>query len=78
MGLSVEDFRHKRKHGMPCSVGVALEAMRPAVRAVFTEAMALPVRDVQHVRVAELLEAEGHTVGKQQVGRHRRGECGCG
>lgn len=76
--MSVEDFREKRKHGMPCSVGVALAAMRPDVRAVFVEAMALPVRDVQHVRVAELLEAEGHKVGKQQVGRHRRGECGCG
>lgn len=68
----------RARPGIPCSVGALLESLPPDEAAGLRDILDAPWRVWPHVKVEEAIREEGHQVGDQQVGRHRRGRCGCG
>lgn len=62
--------------GRPCSVGVLLATLAPDERAAL-DAMLAPGSGWSHAQVARALDEEGHRVGYQTIGTHRRGQCRC-
>lgn len=74
--ISLDEFTAPSKPRHPCSVDLALKALPDDDRPVFVEAMSLPVDQVTHARVIEMFARYDLKLG-QQVGRHRRGLCGC-
>lgn len=82
---SVEAFRQAvaaaaRPTG--CGVGLVLDSLDPDLRAAVNEA--LGNRSVSHSRIAAALREvgaslpDGRPLAQQTIGRHRRGDCGCG
>lgn len=66
----------RRKTGMPCSVAAVLEALSPKEAAILRDWLGSPEWTARSI--FEALLVEGHQVGLQTIGRHRRGECRCG
>lgn len=66
-------------HGLPCSVGVLLDTLPPEER----DALELMLGDPDKRNgwnasdIYDALVAEGHTVGRQTIGRHRGRKCRC-
>jgi len=61
--------------GEPCSVG-ALLAELPKAEAEALRGMLEDSRWAQNA-IYDMLGQEGHTVGRQSIGRHRRRQCRC-
>ena len=63
-------------HGDPCSVGTLLAALpkaeADALRGILAD------KAWTHESIFDTLIEEGHEVGRQTIGRHRRGQCRCG
>ena len=84
MGLSedlaalVEEGAGKRRSR--CSVGAALERMDDTDRSALEAQLALSQHDEHFLSAPALrrvLAANGHDVGLQQLGIHRRRQCRC-
>lgn len=69
------DKTPKRATGLPCSVG-ALEDRLDGKEADALYAM-LHTLGWSATRVYDALEAEGYTVGRQSINRHRSRACRC-
>ncbi len=62
-------------HGLPCSIGRLLTTLNPDD--VSTLADCLADDDWTNEMIYQLVTADGHDVGRQSIGRHRRGQCRC-
>lgn len=62
-------------HGLPCSIGVLLGAL-PTAEADGLRTM-LDDRRWSENSLTIALKDEGHAVGRQSIGRHRRKQCRC-
>lgn len=62
-------------HGKPCSVGALLDTLAATDQSELLSWLDDP--SVEHESIWRSLRKAGHRVGKQTVGRHRRGECKC-
>ncbi|MGH9088824.1 MAG: hypothetical protein ACRDYZ_12075 [Acidimicrobiales bacterium] len=62
-------------HGLPCSVGALLEQIDGAER----DALNAILYDLgwNAVQIYDALRAEGYSVGRQSINRHRGGKCRC-
>ena len=76
MGLSVDAFASSTSRGPRCGFSFVIDALPPDDLAVLDTVMADPL--VTSIRIAEVLEAEGHRISSFTVNRHRRGRCSCG
>ena len=67
-----------RRTGLPCSIG-ALEATLPNDElAALRVMLGTPEqRGWSAAAIYDALTAEGYTVGRQSINRHRGGSCGC-
>ena len=61
----------------PCSVGVLLKELPKREAKALRELLDAPWRVWPHTEVEAAIRGEGHHVGYQQVGKHRRGQCSC-
>lgn len=66
----------RSRQGLPCSVAELLELL-PKTESAALRRM-LGDRAWTDNAIYEAVVDEGHTVGRQSVGRHRRGVCRCG
>lgn len=66
----------RRQTGSPCSVGSLLERLGASEATVLRDW--LGSNDWSARAIFEAVTTEGHTIGLQSIGRHRRGECRCG
>ena len=70
----------ERRTGLPCSVGQLLNTLEGDEH----EALVAMLGDQEKrdgwpsEAIFDALTAEGHHVGYQTIGRHRRGRCKCG
>lgn len=67
--------------GLPCSMADALEAINaadPELHSDLTQWLAGEGPRWSDAEVHRALQSLGYRVGKQTVGRHRRGNCRCG
>lgn len=64
-----------RPTGRPCSVAALLDSM-PDDDAETLRGWLANVR-ASELGIWQELKAEGYTVGRQQIGLHRRGQCRC-
>ena len=76
--MALTDHRPKpgRTRGPLCSVLLTLTELDEADRAELQSWLDDPRITSESIWTS--LANAGHRVGKQTVGRHRRGECGCG
>jgi hypothetical protein len=65
----------RRGPGQPCSVGALLDRLPPDEKAALHAMMGELGWSQQRIYAA--LEAEGHEVGRQTIGRHRSKACRC-
>lgn len=75
----IKDQQHPSKmSGLPCSIGVLLAQLEGDERAALLEMLGTPERRgwSQH-QIYDALTAEGYTVGRQSINRHRAGHCRC-
>lgn len=64
--------------GRPCSVGALLEALDGDERAALLHMLGTPEqRGWSEGEIYDALIAEGYTVGRQSINRHRGGRCRC-
>jgi hypothetical protein len=65
-------------HGHPCSVGELLNSL-PTTEAEALNLMltGTPERRWSQTEIFDAVTAEGHTVGRQSINRHRSGRCRC-
>ncbi len=61
--------------GLPCSVAQILAGLDDDDRTVLQRA--LSDRQISAGQIYNALVAEGHSVGRQTIPRHRRGHCRC-
>lgn len=61
--------------GTPCSVGALLDRLDAPERQALEDMMG-PL-GWSAARIYDALEAEGHEVGRQTIGRHRSRSCRC-
>ena len=69
----------ERNFGMPCSIGTLLNTL-PADEVAALQAMLGTPEQRSPWTASEIydaLQAEGHTVGYQTIGRHRGRKCRC-
>lgn len=64
----------RRQPGTPCSVAELLAKLNNDDRAALHAALDSRQSSSE---IYWALRDEGHTVGKQTIGRHRRGDCRC-
>lgn len=77
MGLkALKEQGHKPKFGRRCIIAVVFDSLDQEDADFLTDAL-LPDSQFTHTDIALALQDDGHDVGRQQVGRHRRGECTC-
>jgi len=69
------DTTPQRSAGLPCSVGALLDRL-PDDEAAALNRM-LHELGWSAARIYDALEAEGHEVGRQTIGRHRSRACRC-
>lgn len=74
MPLAEKLQKPKRPTGLPCSVAVLLRNLNNEDRAALYAALD---GNQSSSDIYWALRDEGHKVGKQTIGRHRRGECRC-
>jgi len=67
----------KPVHGKPCSVGEARASMDKASAKDFDAWLRGEGLRLDDTQMWKALQAMGHRVAKQTVGRHRRGDCRC-
>lgn len=70
----------QRGPGKPCSVAMTMSRMQaenPVLHDELTGWLATGTRNRSDRQMHEYLQASGYTVGRQTLGRHRRGECRC-
>jgi hypothetical protein len=77
MGLLDDVQKETYRHGGQCSVGHALAAMPPNLRAETIEVLALPLEQAQHAAIVRALKKRDVTLSAFSVARHRRGDCAC-
>lgn len=61
----------------PCSVGALLADLEPNEAQALKKMLDAPWRVWPHLAIETAIREEGHAVGNQQVGKHRRGQCSC-
>ena len=61
--------------GYPCSVGRLLTTLDAADVKFLADCLASD--DWSSTMIYQLLTTDGHDVGRQSIGRHRRGDCRC-
>ena len=63
-------------HGPPCGVAVT----RQTIAAEDVETLDRLMSDhlVSHAKISRALRHIGHHLSQASIGRHRRGDCGCG
>lgn len=64
------------QRGPRCTVAVVLAKLDGSDRTDLEHA--LENRDVTASAIFRVLREDGHNIGDQAIGRHRRGECACG
>jgi hypothetical protein len=68
----------KPMHGTPCSVGALLENLAGAELDALRTMLGTPdARGWSASAIYDALIAEGHSVGYQQINKHRGGKCRC-
>ena len=63
------------RKGSHCSAGLVLDSLDEVYRAEVDAALADPA--IYTSSIAELMSADGHEIGVQNLNRHRRGRCMC-
>ena len=65
-------------HGLPCSIGALLARLDGAERDALLTMLGTPEqRGWSQGQIYDALTAEGYTVGRQSINRHRAGTCRC-
>ena len=65
-------------HGTPCSVGVLLDQLEGAEHDALLAMLGTPEkRGWSQAQIYDALTAEGYTVGRQTINKHRAGQCRC-
>ena len=69
-----------RSTGLPCSVRVLLDTLKGTELDALVAMLGTPEKrdGWSSEAIYDALTAEGYKVGRQSVGRHRRGRCKCG
>jgi hypothetical protein len=62
----------------PCSVRTLLDTLPKGEAKALQDMLDAPWRIWTHKAIEAAVTDEGHHIGDQQVGRHRRGQCSCG
>lgn len=79
MALS-ERIKHQPtdRRGLPCSVGTLLDQLDGAEHAALLEMLGTPEkRGWTQNDIYDALTAEGYSVARQSINRHRGGSCRC-
>lgn len=63
-------------HGTPCSIGALLETLEGDELAAF-KAMLAAHGQWTATMIYDAVRDEGHMIGRQSIGRHRRAACRC-
>jgi hypothetical protein len=68
-------------HGRPCSIGALIEVLADEPEELAALQVMLhgseTVEQFEDVKTWHALRADGYDVGRQSIGRHRRGDCRC-
>lgn len=65
-------------HGTPCSVGALLDALpKDEAEALNLMLTGTPQRRWSQTEIYDAVTAEGHSVGRQTINKHRAGRCRC-
>lgn len=77
MSILDEVIAAKKDPGTTCSVGAWLATQPPKEQTEWAAVMALPVAQVSHAQIHEVMKARGFAYGRSPVERHRAAECRC-
>lgn len=67
-----------RRSGLPCSIGTLAGQLDGEELAALNTMLGTPEkRGWSAAAIYDALTAEGYTVGRQSINRHRGGSCGC-